>query len=130
MVSVHDPYVAEYPGVPIVSFVEEAVKGADAIVIFAGHHQYRGLDPKVLKNLSGKKHPVIVDGRNMMDPDVYIRRRVCVQGDRARGQERACDCGISNDPFCGLMPPVLTFSESGFHWQLVNTHLSRTPAIR
>jgi UDP-N-acetyl-D-mannosaminuronic acid dehydrogenase len=73
MVSVHDPYVAEYPGVPIVPFVEEAVEGADAIVIFAGHNLYKGLDAPYLKNLTGKKHPVIVDGRNMVDPDTYIR---------------------------------------------------------
>ncbi|MDD1689402.1 MAG: nucleotide sugar dehydrogenase [Methanoregula sp.] len=72
-VSVHDPYVAEYPGVPIVPFVEEAVEGADAIVIFAGHNLYKGLDAPYLKNLTGKKHPVIVDGRNMVDPDTYIR---------------------------------------------------------
>src|SRR5512145_155443 len=49
-VSVHDPYVAEYPGVPIEPFVEEAVRGADVIVIFAGHHQYRTLDAPYLKN--------------------------------------------------------------------------------
>lgn len=73
VVSVHDPYVAEYPGVPIVPFVEEAFEGADAIVIFAGHNLYKGLDAPYLKNLTGKKHPVIVDGRNMVDPDVYIR---------------------------------------------------------
>ncbi|MDD1681391.1 MAG: nucleotide sugar dehydrogenase, partial [Methanoregula sp.] len=72
LVSVHDPYVADYPGVPIVPFVEEAFEGADAIVIFAGHHQYHTLDPKVLKNLSGKKHPAIIDGRNFVDPDAYI----------------------------------------------------------
>ena len=72
-VSVHDPYVAEYPGVPIVPFVEEAVEGTDAIVIFAGHNLYKGLDAPYLKNLTGKKHPVIVDGRNMVDPDAYIR---------------------------------------------------------
>ena len=72
LVSVHDPYVADYTGVPIVPFVEEALEGADAIVIFAGHHQYHTLDPKVLKNLSGKKHPVIIDGRNLVDPDAYI----------------------------------------------------------
>ncbi len=72
-VSVHDPYVAEYPGVPIEPFVEEAVKGADVIVVFAGHHQYRTLDAPYLKNLSGKKHPVIIDGRNLVDPDAYIR---------------------------------------------------------
>ena len=72
-VAVHDPYVADYPGVPIVPFVEEAVTDADAIVIFAGHHLYRDLDPAYLKNLSGKKHPVIVDGRNLVDPDTWIR---------------------------------------------------------
>ena len=72
-VAVHDPYVAGYPGVPIVPFVEEAVKDADAIVIFAGHHLYKDLDPAYLKNLTGKKHPVIVDGRNLADPDAYIR---------------------------------------------------------
>jgi UDP-N-acetyl-D-mannosaminuronic acid dehydrogenase len=72
-VAVHDPYVAEYPGVPIASFVEEAVRDADAIVIFAGHNLYKGLDAAYLKNLTGKKHPVIVDGRNMVDPDTYIR---------------------------------------------------------
>jgi len=73
VVSVHDPYVADYPGVPIVPFVEEAVEGADAIVIFAGHNLYKGLDAPYLKNLTRKKHPVIIDGRNMIDPDVYIR---------------------------------------------------------
>jgi UDP-N-acetyl-D-mannosaminuronic acid dehydrogenase len=79
-VSVHDPYVADYPGVPIVPFVEEALEGADAIVIFAGHHQYHTLDPKVLKNLSGKKHPVLVDGRNFVDPDAYIREGFVYKG--------------------------------------------------
>jgi len=79
-VSVHDPYVAEYPGVPLVPFVEEALEGADAIAIFAGHHQYRTLDPKVIKNLSGRKHPVIIDGRNMVDPDAYIREGFVYRG--------------------------------------------------
>ncbi|OPX65543.1 MULTISPECIES: nucleotide sugar dehydrogenase [unclassified Methanoregula] len=79
-VSVHDPYVAEYPGVSIVPFVEEALEGADAIAIFAGHHQYRTLQAPVLKNLSGKKHPVIIDGRNLVDPDAYIREGFIYKG--------------------------------------------------
>jgi len=79
-VRVHDPYVAEYPGVPIVPFVEEALEGADAIVIFAGHHQYHTLQAPVLKQLSGKKHPVIVDGRNLVDPDAYIREGFIYKG--------------------------------------------------
>jgi UDP-N-acetyl-D-mannosaminuronic acid dehydrogenase len=73
VVSVHDPYVAGYPGVPIVLSMEETVRSADAVVIFAGHNQYRTLIPQELKRLSCKKHPVIVDGRNMVDPDAYIR---------------------------------------------------------
>lgn len=80
LVAVHDPYVAEYPGVPFVPGIDEAVKGADAIVIFAGHHQYMTLDPNVLKQLSGKKHPVIIDGRNMVNPDVYIREGFVYKG--------------------------------------------------
>ena len=79
-VRVHDPYVAEYPGVPLVPFVEEALEGADAIAIFAGHHQYRTLQAPVLKQLSGKKHPVIVDGRNLVDPDTYIREGFVYKG--------------------------------------------------
>ena len=78
--AVHDPYVAEYPGVPIVSFVEEAVEGADAIVIFAGHHLYKDLDAPYLKNLTGKKRPVIVDGRNLVDPDAWIRSGFIYKG--------------------------------------------------
>jgi UDP-N-acetyl-D-mannosaminuronic acid dehydrogenase len=80
LVSVHDPYVTEYPGVPILPFVEEALEGADVIVIFAGHHQYHTLDPKVLKNVSGKKHPVIIDGRNLVNPDTYIREGFVYKG--------------------------------------------------
>jgi UDP-N-acetyl-D-mannosaminuronic acid dehydrogenase len=79
-VIVHDPYVAEYPGVSVVPFVEEALEGADAFVIFAGHHQYRTLDPKVIRNLSGKMHPAIIDGRNLVDPDAYIREGFIYKG--------------------------------------------------
>ena len=80
IVLVHDPYVVDYPGVSIVPFVEEALQDADAVVIFAGHHQYRTLNPKVLRQLSGKKHPVIIDGRNMIDPDAYIREGFVYKG--------------------------------------------------
>ena len=79
-VKVHDPYVAEYPGILLVPFVEEAIEGADAVVIFAGHHQYRTLNAKVLRQLSGRKHPVIIDGRNMVDPDAYIQAGFVYKG--------------------------------------------------
>jgi UDP-N-acetyl-D-mannosaminuronic acid dehydrogenase len=78
--SVNDPYVAEYPGVPLVPSIEEAVRDADAIVIFAGHHQYKGLDAAYLKNLSGKRHPVIIDGRNLIDADTFIKNGFIYKG--------------------------------------------------
>jgi UDP-N-acetyl-D-mannosaminuronic acid dehydrogenase len=79
-VQVHDPYVEEYPGVPIIQNLDEVMKGADAIVIFAGHSQYKNLDPKYIRTLSGKTHPVIIDGRNMIDPDLYIRHGFVYKG--------------------------------------------------
>jgi UDP-N-acetyl-D-mannosaminuronic acid dehydrogenase len=72
-VIVHDPYVTRYHNVPIVTFMEEAVRDADAIVIFTGHHQYKALDAPYLKDLTAKRHPVIIDGRNMVDPDTFIQ---------------------------------------------------------
>nr|WP_321351795.1 nucleotide sugar dehydrogenase [uncultured Methanoregula sp.] len=79
-VSIHDPYVAEYPGLTFEPFVEDAVRGADAIVIFAGHNLYRGLDVPYLRNLTGKKHPVIVDGRNLVDADACIKAGFIYKG--------------------------------------------------
>jgi UDP-N-acetyl-D-mannosaminuronic acid dehydrogenase len=79
-VRVHDPYVKEYPGVPVFQNLEESLKGADAIVIFTGHHQYKNLDPNHIQTLSGKAHPVIIDGRNMIDPDLFIRHGFVYKG--------------------------------------------------
>lgn len=79
-VTVHDPYVADYPGVPIVPFVEQALEGADAVVIFAGHHQYRALKAPEIRNLTGKRHPVLVDGRNLVEPDAYIQEGFVYKG--------------------------------------------------
>jgi len=80
IVSVHDPYVTEYAGVPIKSDIDEALRDADAIVIFAGHHQYRLLDAAHIKMLTGKRHPVIVDGRNLIDPDQFIANGFVYKG--------------------------------------------------
>jgi len=71
-VAVHDPFVAHAPGVTLTPSLEDTIQGADAVVIFAGHYQYRSLDAVLVKALTGKKHPVIVDGRNIIDPDVWI----------------------------------------------------------
>jgi UDP-N-acetyl-D-mannosaminuronic acid dehydrogenase len=79
-VTVHDPYVREYAGVPILQNLDDTIKGADAIIIFAGHHQYKDLDPNHIRALSGKSHPVIIDGRNMIDPDIFITRGFVYKG--------------------------------------------------
>ncbi|HUH79241.1 MAG TPA: nucleotide sugar dehydrogenase [Methanoregula sp.] len=79
-VIVHDAYVCDYPGVPIIADIERAVRGADVIVIFAGHHQYRNLSPAHIRKLTGRKHPVIVDGRNMVDPDAFIAEGFVYKG--------------------------------------------------
>ena len=72
-VRVHDPHVLSYPGVPISRDIDGVLDGADAVVLFTAHDEYRRLDPNALCRLSGREHPVIVDGRNLIDPDVFIR---------------------------------------------------------
>jgi len=72
VVTVHDPHVLEYPGVDIFHELSDVVVGADAIAILTGHNEYRDLDVNVMKKLMGAEHPVIVDGRNVVEPDTYI----------------------------------------------------------
>ena len=80
MVSVHDSYVCDYPGVPIIADIDSSVKDADVVVVFAGHQQYRNLDPVWIKAVTGKKHPIIIDGRNMIDPNAFIRAGFVYKG--------------------------------------------------
>lgn len=87
-VSVHDPYVKSSPGVYICSDLAESVRGADAIAIMTGHDEYLKLDPKTVKELSGKEHPVIVDGRNIIDPDRFINSGFIYRG-IGRGDKNA-----------------------------------------
>jgi UDP-N-acetyl-D-mannosaminuronic acid dehydrogenase len=69
---VHDPYVREYPGVEIHDDLDTVLSGADAIALFTAHSAYASLDPRQVKAISGQDHPVMVDGRNLIDPDAYI----------------------------------------------------------
>ena len=72
-IQVHDPWVTEWPGVRIYSELKPVLANADVIVIFTGHRMYYELDPQHALKLSGKKPCVIIDGRNVIDPDVFIR---------------------------------------------------------
>lgn len=71
-VKVHDPHVLKYPGVEISQELSEVVEGVDAVVIFTGHKNYFELDPSGMKELTAQEHPVIVDGRNVVDSDGFI----------------------------------------------------------
>ena len=45
-----------------------------------GIRRYRDLAPDSLKMLTREKHPVIVDGRNVLDPDLFIRNGFVYKG--------------------------------------------------
>jgi UDP-N-acetyl-D-mannosaminuronic acid dehydrogenase len=79
-VCVHDPYVEKYPEVEISQNLDEVINGADTIAILTGHRLYRDLKPAIIKKLSGNPHPVIVDGRNVIDPDSFIRSGFIYKG--------------------------------------------------
>jgi UDP-N-acetyl-D-mannosaminuronic acid dehydrogenase len=71
-VVVHDTWVESYPGITVEHDLGSVLKNADAVVVFTGHNEYKILKPLDVKKLSGKDHPVIVDGRNVIDPDAFI----------------------------------------------------------
>ena len=79
-VTVHDPYVMGDGEVTVSQNLDEVIANADAIAIFTAHREYRGLDPVTIQKLTGKDHPVIVDGRNIIDPDAFIRQGFVYQG--------------------------------------------------
>jgi len=68
---VHDPWVQEYPGISIENDLHSAVKMTDGIAIFTGHSLYRSLAPGIM---AGTDHPVLIDGRNIVDPDRFIEQ--------------------------------------------------------
>jgi len=79
-VAVHDPYVREYPGVPILDDLRAVIAGSDVVAILAGHGAYQGLAPAQVKELCNDGAPVIVDGRNIIDPDAFINEGFVYKG--------------------------------------------------
>ena len=73
IVTVHDPYVEG-----IEKDLDRVTSGADAVAIFTAHAAYRDLDPASLGVT--RPLPVIVDGRNIIDPDRFIRAGWVYQG--------------------------------------------------
>jgi UDP-N-acetyl-D-mannosaminuronic acid dehydrogenase len=79
-VEVHDSHVLDYPGVPISHDLENTLKGADAIAIFAGHKEYRAMRAEEIKRIVDRERPAILDGRNVVDPDEYIAEGFVYKG--------------------------------------------------
>jgi UDP-N-acetyl-D-mannosaminuronic acid dehydrogenase len=71
-VMVHDPHVLNYPDVEIEKYLDAVVKDSDVVAIMTGHAEYFKLQPSALKENMGKERPVVVDGRNVVDPDVFV----------------------------------------------------------
>ena len=65
-VVVYDPYTTESFGAQRANSIEDAIREADALVIVTDHPEFKQLDLKNLKKLM--RHPIIVDGRRIIDP--------------------------------------------------------------
>ncbi len=79
-VSVHDPYVFGANNIKITQDLDEALKDATVVVIFTGHKHYFELKPGKIKKITCSKHPVIIDGRNVIDPDIFIKEGFVYKG--------------------------------------------------
>jgi UDP-N-acetyl-D-mannosaminuronic acid dehydrogenase len=65
-VIVHDPFVKEFEGVVLTEDLEEALRNKDCIVIVTNHRKYFDIRLDWLRKILAK--PVIVDGRNVLNP--------------------------------------------------------------
>jgi UDP-N-acetyl-D-mannosaminuronic acid dehydrogenase len=72
VVKVHDPYINRYNGVCISHDIADVVKDSDVVAIMTGHDAYARLSSRNLKELTGKEHPIIIDGRGIVNPDLFI----------------------------------------------------------
>jgi UDP-N-acetyl-D-mannosaminuronic acid dehydrogenase len=71
-VMVHDPHVLEYPNIDIKKDLESVLQNADLIAIMTGHSEYFKLKPLDVKKTMDKDKPAVVDGRNVIDPAVFV----------------------------------------------------------
>jgi len=75
---VHDPYVQGDEEYGIESELDIALKDSDAVVLMTKHEEYGSISPEKLKGLI--KTRVIVDGRNLFDPDEFRRQGFIFKG--------------------------------------------------
>jgi UDP-N-acetyl-D-mannosaminuronic acid dehydrogenase len=73
-VRVHDPHVHQAP-MPLVS-LEEAVQGADCLVIVTAHQAFKALDPATIKQ--AMRSPVVFDAHNLLEHEKWREQGFCV----------------------------------------------------
>ncbi|PWR73645.1 nucleotide sugar dehydrogenase [Methanospirillum stamsii] len=76
---IHDPWVREYPGISLSSDIEPVLEDADVLVLMTAHRMYYSLDYNWVKKVM-RPFPVLVDGRNIVDPDVLIQAGFVYEG--------------------------------------------------
>jgi UDP-N-acetyl-D-glucosamine dehydrogenase len=80
-IRIYDPMFHEEVvfGVEVSSSLEEAVKGADCIVIGTAHDEFRKCDPRVLKELASEP-AALVDSRQVFDPNAVRKAGFAYRG--------------------------------------------------
>lgn len=76
---IHDPWVHEYPEITLSSDIEPVLKDADVLVLMTAHRMYYALDFDWVKRMM-RPCPVLVDGRNVADPDVIMKAGFVYKG--------------------------------------------------
>jgi len=79
-VKIHDPYVKGNEEIQISKNLDEVLVGADVIAVFTAHDDYADLDLNNIKRLSGKDQIIIVDGRNVIDPEEAVKQGYIYRG--------------------------------------------------
>jgi len=92
VVEIHDPYVKDYGEIRISKDLDAVLEGADVIAVFTAHDDYADLDLNEIKRLSGKDHTVIVDGRNVFDPEEVVKNGFIYRG-IGRGDKNSAKLG-------------------------------------
>ncbi|MBF4591194.1 UDP-glucose dehydrogenase family protein [Curtobacterium sp. VKM Ac-1395] len=67
-----------HPEVHYVDSADEALRGADLVLVLTEWNEFRQLDPAVVAGLVGR--PVVVDGRNCLDRDAWTAAGFTVRG--------------------------------------------------
>jgi UDP-N-acetyl-D-mannosaminuronic acid dehydrogenase len=78
-VNIHDGFVSS-PKNAITRDLYRAICHVDAVVIFTAHDEYTALDPVRVREAMQKETPVIIDGRNVIDPERFIAQGFVYMG--------------------------------------------------